>query len=70
MKRKIETIQICPICGSAFVPTALWVYKITRPKVVNYYCRYKCYVKAGGDGGVNHIYKADYAIDKGVGERK
>lgn len=70
MIRKIDTIQICPICGSAFVPTPLWVYKIETKKAVTYFCSYKCYVKAGGDGGVNHIYKMEYAINKGVGERK
>lgn len=64
MKKKIETIQKCPICGEVFVPTVLWVYKITTRTSVKYYCRYKCYVKAGGDGGVNHVYKTEYASEK------
>lgn len=65
MKRKIETIHYCPICGSVFVPTLLWQYKLTIRKKLKYYCSYKCYVKAGGDGGVNHIYKTEYASEKG-----
>ena len=38
-------VKICPVCGKHFIPNIEWAYKIGR----DYYCRYNCYSKAGGD---------------------
>jgi hypothetical protein len=36
-KSQIRTLR-CPICGEAFCPTPLWVWKDGR----RYYCKYSC----------------------------
>ena len=41
----------CPICGKKFVPSYYWAYR--SPK--GYACSYTCYVKAGGDGGLDRL---------------
>lgn len=43
----------CSECGKniCILYSTIWVYKKKIGNLVNYYCSYSCYKKAGGDDG-------------------
>ena len=51
MSKELFHTKECPICKREFIYNEMSIYKIiTRTGITRWYCRYKCWRKAGGGG--------------------